>query len=449
MKRTFLLLACVSTLLLAACTSDSQLPTPTGKGAIRAINAIPGSPEIGFLIEEFPLGGMVYKASTAPEPYDDFSYDFSFEILNPGDQAFTRVATETLQVEADRDHIFLLTGDFNAPTVTVWNGDVRTFDAADTVLEARFSHASTTLGAVDVYFDAPGTVLGTNPPVATLSFGEIAPAADYEAGPYVLTVTDAGDPGTVHFSSNEADLLPRFAHVITIFDGDENDVSPIHVRSMTSVGNPLIFEEAGSPPQLRFIHGAGTLETVDIYDDDVLTSLVFGGLDFKATTGYLDTLTEARTFYFTPANSVATTLFDQEISAPVQGSFTDVYLLGDTDNWLGVRFPSDRQRVSNAFKLRSFPAALNHATYDVYLTDRNVPLADEDTAVLLNIGYGFLAPTITLGEGEFDLYITVRNEKTLIAGPYPIDAVLGDLVELLIVDTVDPATAEIVDITAP
>jgi len=449
MKRTFLLLACFSALLLAACTSDSQLPSPTGKGAIRAINAIPGAPEIGFLIEEFPLGGVVYKASTGPVEYDDFSYDFNFEIVNPGDDEFTRVATETLQVEADRDHILLLTGDVNAPTVTVWNGDIRTFDTADTVLEARFSHASTALGAVDVYFDAPGTVPGTNPPAATLSFGEISPPSDYEAGPYVLTVTDAGDPGTVHFASDEAELLAQFAHVITIFDGDENDVSPIHVRSMTSVGNPFIFADAGSPPQLRFIHTASTLETVDIYDDDVLTSLVFGGLGFKGTTGYLDTLTEARTFYFTPANSIATTLFDQEISAPAQGSFVDVYLLGDTDNWSGVRFPSDRQRVSNAFKLRSFHAALNHATYDVYLTDRGVPLADDDTPTLLNVGYGFVAPTVTLGAGEFDLYVTTRAEKTVIAGPYPIDAVLGELVELLIVDTVDPATAEIVDITAP
>ena len=352
-------------------------------------------------------------------------------------------------MEADRDHIFLLTGDVNAPTITVWNGDVRTFDAADTVLEARFSHASTMLGAVDVYFDPPGTAPGTNPPAATLSFGEISPAADYEAGATVLTVTDAGDPGVVHFTSDEAQLLPQFAHVITIFDGDENDVAPIHVRSMTSVGNPLVFTDADSSPQLRFIHAASTLETVDIYDDDVLTSLVFGGLEFKGTTGYLDTLTEARTFYFTPENSVAITLLEQQISAPASNSFADVYLLGETDNWLGVRFVSDRQRYSNSFRLRSFPAALNHDVYDVYLTDRDVPLADEDTSVLLNIGYGFIAPTLTLGEGEFDLYITAPGEKTVIAGPYPIDAVLGELVELLIVDTVDPATAEIIDITAP
>ena len=71
MKRTFLPLACIGTLLLAACTSDSNLPNPTGTGAVRAINAIHGSPEVRFLIEERPLGGVRYATSTAPNRYDD------------------------------------------------------------------------------------------------------------------------------------------------------------------------------------------------------------------------------------------------------------------------------------------------------------------------------------------------------------------------------------------
>ena len=449
MKRIFLLLACASALLSAACTSDSQLPNPTGKGWIRAINAIPGSPEIGFLIEEFSLGGVSYKGSTAPTDFDDFSYNFGFQIFNPGDDAFTRVATETVKVDADRDYIFLLSGDFNAPTVTVWDGDLRTFDTADTVLEVRFSHASATLGAVDVYFDPPGTAPGTNPPAATLSFGEIGPAADYEAGSFVLTVTDAGDPGTVHFESSEANLLAQFAHVVTIFDGDENDAAPFHVRSMTSVGNPFVFTEANFPPQLRFVHGASTLETVDIYDDEVLTNLVYAGLDFKSAAAYFDTLAEIRSFYFTPANSVGTTLFDQAIVAPAQGTFNDIFLIGDTDAWSGIRVVPDRQRIMNAFRIRSYHAALNHASFDVYLTDRGAPLTEDDPASILAVTYGAAAPSLNIEAGEFDLHITVRGEQTLIAGPYPVDATLGGMLELLVVDTVDPATAEIVDITAP
>ena len=155
MKRTFLPLACIGTLLLAACTSDSSLPEATGKGSVRAINAIPGSPEVGFLIEERPLGGVRYANSTAPTSYDDLSYNFHFEISYPGEFVFTRVATETVKVEADGDHILMITGDINAPDVTVFNDIVREFGDTDTVFEVRFLHAAATLGDVDVYLSRP------------------------------------------------------------------------------------------------------------------------------------------------------------------------------------------------------------------------------------------------------------------------------------------------------
>ena len=278
MKRVFLLITCIGALLLSACGGDSKLPTATGDGAVRAINAIPDSPDVFFLIEERVLGTAIqYQGSSAPSTWNDFNYVFNFEIFYAGDTVSTRVASQSHKVEKDRDHIFVLTGDINAPTITVWNGDIREWQGNETVLEARFSHASSSLealGDIDIYFDEVGTALGTNPPVATLAFGEIGDAIDFEEGEYVMTVTAAGDLNTVHFISSETNYLPVFAHVFTVFDGDGNDTAPIIVRSMTSVGNPLRLADARFPPQTRFIHSAYTLETVDIYNDDLLTSQI-------------------------------------------------------------------------------------------------------------------------------------------------------------------------------
>jgi len=449
-----MLLACIGTLLLTACTSDSNLPDPTGKGLVRAINAIQGSPEVGFLIEARPLGGVRYSYSTAPAEYDDFSYNFHFEISYPDEREFTRVASETVKLEADGDHILMITGDINAPDVTVFNSVARTFDAAETVFEARFLHASPTLGNLDVYLDPPGTAPGTNPPAATLAYGEIADAADFAEGSYVLTVTAANDTDIVHFMAEELSLLPQYAHVISIFDGDENDTAPVVVRSMTSVGNGLNFVDARHLPQRRFIHGALTLETsvqmpVDIYDDELLTNRVVAGLDFKDTTGYFEIVAESTTYYVTPANSTATTLFEQAVAAPAPGAYSHIYLVGDTDAWAGVHLTADRASVSLSARIRIFHSAFNHPLFDVYAVDRGVPLADEDIPVLVNTPYPGLAPTINLAASDIDLYITVRGEKTVIVGPYPVDATLGSSIELLIVDTIDPLFAEIVDITTP
>ena len=72
MKRIIIALACTATLLIAGCTGDSQFPEPTGKGGVRAINAIPGSPVVTFRIEERSLGTLSYTESSTPDLYDDF-----------------------------------------------------------------------------------------------------------------------------------------------------------------------------------------------------------------------------------------------------------------------------------------------------------------------------------------------------------------------------------------
>jgi hypothetical protein len=448
MKRIFLLLTCLGALLLSACGGDSKLPTPTGKGAVRAINAIPGSPEIVFLIEERPLGPMRYKQSTNSPRYDDFSYSFNFDIRYPGDAIPTRVASEVLKVEKDREHIFLVTGDITAPTITVWNGDIREWVEGDTVFEARFSHGSASLGEIDVYFDEPGTVLGTNAPVATLSLGEIGGTADYEAGPYVMTVTAAGDLDTVYYTSSETDLLPQFAHIITVFDGDGNDTAPVAVRSMTAVGNPLFMPDANYPPETRFIHSAYTLETVDIYNDDLLTNLFAENLPFSVATPDLETTLEAERYYVTPADSQATVLFEYQTVAQNPGSFTHIYLIIGIDNWTATRVIPDRSTSLTSVKLRIFHAAANSTLFEVYLKDRDEPLSEDDFPSLLAL-YTARTGILRFKEGSYDIYLTEQGNKTEIAAPYQIDVALGDIVDLIAVDTVDPAVVELIEVPVP
>jgi len=450
MKRTLVVLASVGVLLLGACTSDSKLPNPTGKGSIRAINAIKGSPEIGFLIEERLLAGIAYKTSTSPAQYDDFSYDFNFEIRLSGDSFSTRVATENVKIDADGDHILLLTGDVNSPTVTVWNGTSRNFDDSETVFEARFAHANAAVGAVDVYFDDPTIAPGVNPPAATLSFGQIADAADFAEGDYVMTVTAANDLNTVYFTSGQTSLLPRFAHVITIYEGDLDDTAPVLVRSMTASGNPLTLVDTNFPSQMRIVQGASTLPAVDVYDDDLLTSLVHAGLNFMEATPYFDAPASETTYYFTPESSTATILFEQSVFPPASGTYAHLFALGDTDAWLGVRTTPARALHSTSARIRFFHAALNHATFDAYLLDRDAPLTADDSPSLFFAAYGASAPIITLLARDVDIYITASGEQTVLAGPFQFDATLGSSIELLVADTIgDPSTVQITDITTP
>ena len=447
MKRILLLLACFTT--LAACGSDSSLPNPTGKGAVRMINAIPGSPEIRFLIEERQISSAGYKVSTAPVEYDDFSYRFNFEIALPGESTLTRTGSRTITVENGGDHIFVLSGDLLSPDITVWDGDIRTFDAADTVLEARFAHGSATLGDIDVYFDPAGTVPGTNPPAATLAFGEIADPIDYEAGEYVLTVTAASDVNTVHFTAQAVDLLAQFAHVITVFDGDANDTGRAAVRSMTSVGNPLEFQDVSAPPSVRFIHASYETQAVDIYDDELLTNLVAENIPFRGTSVDLDTTTDARTYYFTPAGSTAQVLFQQEFLAVPAATYSHFYIVGTADNQIVTGETPDRAPNSTSAKLTIFNGSTNYEFVDLFLVERGAEVTSGTLPTLVGIGFANLSPAVELLEGSYDIYLGDSRTRDVISPALPVDLANGDVLDLIAVDTVDPAVLEAVDISLP
>ena len=108
MRRIFVFLACIGALSLAGCTSESALPNPTGKGVVRAIHAIPGATSVTFRIEERTLGNINYGQASPPATYDDFEYNFNFDIFVPASRDATRIASVTQKVDADREHVFAL-----------------------------------------------------------------------------------------------------------------------------------------------------------------------------------------------------------------------------------------------------------------------------------------------------------------------------------------------------
>lgn len=450
MKRNFIFLACASTLFLASCGSDSKLPNPTGKGTVRAIHAIPDAADVFFKIEERSLGGINYKQSSLPARYDDFEYNFNFDIFVPEQSDPRRIATVTQKIDANREYVFALTGSVDNPTVTTWVTDLRQWSGTETAFEARFAHLSVSLGDVDVYFDDPA-----NPPsaanlVTTLSPGSIMEIADFEEGTYVVTITTAGDPNrTPVYTSEELDYNARTSHVISIFDGNANDTAPYILATMTTSGVFVRLPDASFPPSIRFVHGAQTLPAVDVYDDELLTSQVTAGVVFGTTTPDLAGSADPTTYYFTPEGSTATTLFSADVSSPLPGSRGDLYLVGDTDAWSGLYFSQNRASVSTGARISIVNASLNNPSFDLYIKDRDDPLTEEDVPVLLRIGLGLSSPPVQRLTGSYDIYLTGPGTKNEFAGPYPVDVTLGDVVFLLAVDNVDPATIDIRDVSVP
>ena len=444
MKRTFTVLACVGTLFVAACGGDTKLPNPTGKGSIRAINAMPGSPTTAFLIEERGLGSAAYKGVTQPATFDDFDYNFNFEIALPGEEELTRIATQAHKVEADRAHVFVLTGDPLSPTVTVWTSDVREWNEGDTNFEMRFTHLieSRTLEAVDFYVDEVMDPQVATNKVATVSYGEISTAQDIAGGDYVVTVTAAGDINDVLYTSPAAPVVAQSSQIAAAFDGDANDTSPLILNLISQLGGDRQLPDANSVTVLRFLHASYPLPTVDVYDDDMLTNRIVSGLTHGSASPERVVSGDLEEYFWTPENSTATILHQGSYIAPL-GTRNVISIIGETDNRGHYSFLPDRAPTSVYAKLQVLQASVDNNFIDVYLQPAGETIGEDDFPIAGLVLTPALVPPIPVAAGSYDLYVTAAGDRTAIAGPLRIDAANGDIFEVVILDTADPVVAEL------
>lgn len=448
MKRIFILLACAGALAVAGCTGDSKLPSPTGKGSVRAINAVPGSPDVSFLIEERGLGTVAYKSSSSPANYDDFDYVFNFDITIPGQLGAQRIASVPHKVEADREHVFLVTGTIGSPDVSIFTTDIRTFADTETVFEVRLVHAAASLGNIDVYIDPVGTPPSPGTARATLAFGDMLPATDFEEGDYVITITAPGDINTVLYQSRDEPFVARSANLFTLFDGDANDTAPVAMTSMTNLGSARNLPDARFPTTVRFIHASRELSTADIYDDEALTSLVVADHAFGTYTGDIDASPVAVRFRYTPAGSTGSILFENDF-VPLAGRHMHYIAYGDANAFRAFSFPPDRASITEYARMRLFHAASDNPTVDLYLKAADEPLEEGDLPRIVAILYSFPTGIASFVAGSYDLYVTRRGNKEVVGGPVRIDVANGDVLDFVLLDTADPNVLDILEVPVP
>lgn len=442
------LLLAVLLVAITGCSGETSFPTPTGKGTVRAINAIPQSPTITALIEQRVLGNLPYGDATAGQRWDDFEYTFNFRVNIIGEQDPRIIASQLLKVDADRDYTLLLTGDTLTPTVTVVESDERFYDGTETIFQVQFIHAAPAEGALDAYLAPPGTAPMLGEELATLNFGEVSDPLDLTAEDLVLTFTVAGDPTQIVFQSDSTSIVSSQSIYAMIIPGDENLTAPYLGRLINLGGGDADLIDPRFPPTIRFIQAAITLGNADVYDDEMLMNQILSNFAFGDVSGDMVTTTDLVDYTYTDVGNVGAILFEAGFTA-FTGRHHNFYTL-ETLSGLGpLGFTVDRSTVSTFARARIFPAANNHQTLDLYVTDAGEPLTDE-TPLFTKLIYTLNSPILNLDGGSYDIYLTADDDRsTIVAGPVQMDIALGQFQEIVVFDTVDPATAEIRLLPAP
>ena len=438
MTRT--LFAIFAIAIIAGCGGDSALPVATGKGSIRMINAIPTSPEIGFLIEERVLDGVAYKSNSTPQDWDDLTYTFNFEISRPRQLESGRIASQFLDVVRDIEYTFVVRGSVDAPVVDIWQIPEREFSGTDTVFEMRAGHAADALGTVDVYLGLASAAPDRGNLVATLAPGEVSAPADVEPDTFVITVTSAGDPADIIYQSGSTPILSNQSVLITVFEGDANDTAPVTVRVFNQTGASSAVPDARFPPTARFVHATTQLGTSDLYDDEALQNRIVANLAFGDITGDIDMGVGEIPITATAPDNVGAILLEDSL-VTFAGTRVNYYLTVLADEVNGAQVPVDRRSIETVARLTFFHSASNHEFVDLYLVESGTSIEDVLPRQIA-LGYGLQSAALGFTAGSYDLYITTSGEKTVLDGPISLEATLGDVFEAVLLDRVDPALAE-------
>ncbi len=449
MKPVFTAALISALLFVVGCSSESSFPTPTGKGSIRAINAIDGAPTFNFLIEERSAGTVEYKEATSPLPFDDFEYRFNFEVVLAGEVNATRVASRVQKIDANQEYTFVLTGSIDAPNVSVWEKPERVFAEEETDFEIQVAHLAEGFPTVDVFVAFEGTAPVVGEEVATLAFGDLMPVREFEAGDYVVTVTQAGDPSVVVFQSDPVTFGARNSLLVGVFAPTGNDVDPLSIVGFTSGGGSALVTDASSSPTLRLIHSSQDIGNVDIYDDEALTSFVASDVAFRDFSDDLPIAAGDTDLRITPAGSTETILLEGTVTIN-EGTRNNLIVFGTGGSYNVSSYIPDRTSVETFAKVSVFNGASNFELIDLYAVEAGTGIQEETLARAAAIGTGTRSSTALIQTpGSYDFYATPFTEKTILAGPLTLDVARGDVIELILFDTVSPDMGELVQIPAP
>lgn len=434
------LLAILAAAAIAGCGGDSALPVASGDGTVRMINAIPTSPEIGFLIEERALEGVAYKNNSSPQNWDDLAYTFNFDISRPGLNQSGRIASQFLDVTRDVEYTLVVRGSVDAATVDVWEIPERSFSGAETIFEMRIGHAVAALGTVDVYLGLESAAPDLGDLVATLAPGEVSAPTDVEEDVYIVTITAAGNPADVLFQSVATQIVANQSVLVTVFEGDANDTAPAAIRIFNERGLSSALADARFPSTARFVHATMNLGTSDVYDDAALQNRIIADLAFGDVTGDIDLADGELTITATaPGNVGAIQLEDTLTTFP--GSRHNYYFTVLADELSGAQVTVDRRSIETIARLTFFHSASNHEFVDLYVVDAGTVI-DDVLPRQIGLSYGLQTPSIGLDAGSYDVYVTTAGEKTVLDGPISLEAALGDVFEAVLLDRVDPSLAE-------
>jgi hypothetical protein len=131
------------------------------------------------------------------------------------------------------------------------------------------------------------------------------------------------------------------------------------------------------------------------------------------------------------------------------GIRTDIFVINDGNGVdAGSLFIFDRRSIQTVAKFSVLNTAASRESVNVYLL-RPDDVLDEALPFFFSLPLGLAPSATSLLPESYTLYVTDVGEKVPLAGPIPIDAAAGDVIQLVLYENADPTIVDVVFSPAP
>jgi hypothetical protein len=440
------LTALLASMLVAGC-AESTRPKANGKGFIRGINSIVTAPELIFRIEERSVGSVNFRDVAGFDEWDGLNYNFSFDLFLPGASSPDRIATEAVDILAETEHTMVLTGTLDNPSIWSWQTPRRVWSGTETVFEADFIHVSPLLGEVDIYYAVEGTppVLGNE--IGTLTSTERLPYLEFPAGDYELIITAPDDPTTILFQSSALTRAPAERISIAIFDPDPSITAPVGVNIIFAGGASQGLSDINSPPLVRTYHAAFGTENFSGYFNNDFNNVIYPNVAFGEISAYADITETLTPLTLTAVGDPTDIIHEVEIQSVINSKRT-LFLFGEPDGLLeGALFtrviPNDARPLSTFPVIRVTNFSSNLSGLDIYDVESGTVIDEDVLPRFAGTVAGLTTQFFDTKTGARDIVITLNGEKDPVAAPLVLDLANGSVVDMVILDTINPTAVEL------
>lgn len=410
MPLTIRTLALAATALaIAGLSGCSQGRQPPEKTTVTVVNAAPTAGTVDFLRVRRVEATLSYRGTSGRLVFDEDQYDFNVETTRPGATQPVQLGTFSMQVMHGTDYLFVLTEDGGSVVPVVVEKPV--FEST-TEAEVGAVHAAPSQPPLDFYLTAPGADIASAAPLAGLQFEQAATPATVEAGDYVLTVTAAGDPADVLFTSTTLTLNAGESTTFVVAADTGAGIVPFTV--VAAGPQPGVLIDKNAKAGVEVVNAAADGAARDVYLDADYGAPLLAAVPSPAASATAIVPPGARTLNVTPAGDTGVVEVEHTFTA-VRGIRQTELVAGEPGTLEMIGLQDDAQFVAGEARVRFMDAATLFEALDVYI----VPPGTDVTTVfpVVSLTQPAITQRIAIPPGQYDLVVRDPATSTIVAGP--------------------------------